>query len=390
MFRSNLMQIRKYLLIILCAITGSSYAQVTGGQRTMEFLRLANSPHISALGGTNIASADDDIAFALQNPALMRPELHNNLGLNYNAFYSGISIANMQYGYHVPKINTSFALGIQYLNYGSFTQTDNIGNQYGTFKANEFAITLAASRQYKTKWRYGAALKFANSALYDKRSSALLMDIGVTYYDSNALWMVSAVAQNMGVVLSKYNPNNSSEPLPFDLQIGISKRLKYVPLRLMATIHHLYEWDIRYNNPADNTQNNLFGGQDTTATQKSYFGDKLFRHFVFGAEIIIGKRLLATVAYNHLRRGELSIEDKPGLAGFSFGLGVNLNKFQIHYARSYYHIAGAYNEFGINMSLNKIIGAGKLGEKINWSDTYPGWKYTAPPRTSPTSASSEG
>lgn len=385
MFRFNLMQIRFYLLIVLCVLASYSYAQVTGGQRTMEFLRLANSPHISALGGTNIANADNDIAFALQNPALMRPELHNNIGLNYNAYYSGISIANMQYGYHVPKINTSFALGVQYLNYGNFTQTDNIGNQLGTFKANEFALSIAASRQYKDKWRYGATLKFANSTLFDKRSSALLLDIGVTYYDTNSLWMISAVAQNMGVVLSKYNPANTAEPLPFDLQIGISKRLKYVPLRLMTTIHHLYEWNIRYDNPADVANSNLFGGQDTTTAQESHFADKLFRHFVFGAELIIAKRLTATVAYNHLRRGELAVDDKPGLAGFSFGLGVNLNKFQIHYARSYYHIAGAYNEFGINMSLNKLVGIGNFGDKINWSDTYPSWEYIAPPRANPES-----
>ncbi len=389
MYRSNLMQIRAYIVAALCLLSINSVAQVTGGQRTMEFLRLPNSPHISALGGFNVANADDDIALAMQNPSLMRPELHNNLGLNYNAFFSGISIANMQYGYHVPKVNTSFALGIQYLNYGNFTQTDVIGNQLGSFKANEFAITLAASREYKNRWRYGAALKWANSKLYNSSSSALLLDIGITYYDTNSLWMVGVVAKNMGVVLKKYNPNNIAEPLPFDLQIGISKRLKYVPLRLMATMHHLYEWDIRYDNPAD-ASSNLFGGQDTTAQEKSYFSDKLFRHFVFGAELIIGKRILATVAYNHLRRSELVVEDKPGLAGFSFGLGVNLNKFQVRYARSYYHIAGAYNEFGITMSLNKLIGIGDLGDKINWSDTYPGWEFTAPKRPTPAAPSSGG
>lgn len=354
-------------------------AQVNGGQRAMEYLRLPNGPHVSALGGISVANPDKDIAFTLQNPSLMRPGLHNNLGLNYNFFYSGISHANLQYGYHVPEVNTSFVLGVQYLDYGSFTQTDNLGNQMGDFKANDYAITLGASRQYREKWRYGAALKFAQSSLYDKSASATLADVGITYMDTASLITIGAVAKNMGVMLKKYNNNNPAEPLPFDLQIGISKRFKYVPLRLMATLHHLYEWDIRYDNPDDQQNNNLFGNEDSTAKEKTYFTDKLFRHFIFGAEILIGKRILVSASYNHLRRSELLIQDKTGLAGFAFGVGIELNKFQIHYAQSYYHIAGPYNELGINFSLNKLFGLGKFGNKVHWEATYPDWEfYTTP------------
>lgn len=368
-----------YLLLIAAA---PATAQVNGGQRAMEYLRLPNSPHISALGGMNVSNADKDIAFALQNPALMRPGLHNNLGLNYNFFYSGISHANLQYGYHVPDIKTSFALGVQYLDYGNFTQTDNLGNQMGDFKANDYAITLAASRQYLNKWRYGAALKYSHSSLFDKNASALLGDVGVSFMDTVTLITIGATAKNMGVMINKYNPNNPAEPLPFDLQIGITKRFKYVPLRLMATIHHLYEWDIRYDDPADVENNNLFGAEDSTAETKTYFADKLFRHFIFGAEILIGKRLLVSASYNHMRRTELLVKDRTGLAGFAFGLGIELNKFQIHYAQSYYHIVGPYNEIGINFALNKLFGIGDLGDKIHWNATYPDWEFYTIPESS--------
>lgn len=363
------------LILVFFAVT-SMRAQVVGGQRAMEFLRLPNSPHISALGGISVANADRDIAFALQNPSLMREGLHNTMGLNYNIYYSGIGNANLQYGYHVPELATSFVMGVQYLNYGNFVQTDNIGNQYGNFKASDYAITVGASRQYLNKWRYGAALKWAHSSLYDKKGSAVLADVGVTFNDTSSLWTVGAVAKNMGVMVQKYNKNNTAEPLPFDLQLGISKRFKYVPLRLMATVHHLYQWDIRYDNPADQQNSNLFGNTDSSAKTKKYFVDKLFRHFIFGAELLIGKRVLVSMAYNHLQRSELLIKDKTGLAGFSFGLGIDLNKVQVHYGRSYYHIAGAYNEIGLNFSMNKLFGIGKLGDKIHWNATYPDWEYT--------------
>lgn len=361
------------LLLLLGLVFNSAHAQVTGGQYALPFLRLPNSPHVSALGGINVANPETDIAFAFQNPSLMRPGLHNQLGLSYNSYYADIKIMNLNYGYHVAKINTSFAFGIQYLNYGSFEQTDNIGNQYGNFKASDYAFTLAASRSYKEGWRYGAALKWAHSSLYDKTASALLADVGVSYNDTAQLITVGVVAKNIGFMLQRYNPGNSAEPLPFDLQIGLSKKFKHLPLRIMVTAHHLYEWDVRYNNPDDVEATSLFGPQDSTTDSKSYFADKLFRHLIFAGELTLGKRLAINVGYNHLRRGELSIKDKPALAGFSFGASIYLNKFQVHYARSYYHVAGAYNEIGLNFAMNKLFNVGKTGDKINWNADYDDW-----------------
>lgn len=368
--RFRRMQLTKWTSALLLGLSCfAAKAQVAGGQAAFEYLRMPNSPHVSALGGINVANTDQDISFALQNPSLMREGLHNQIGLNYNSYYAGINIMNLAYGYHVESIQTSFALGVQYINYGSFTQTDDIGNVYGDFKANDYAITLAASRSYGERWRYGASLKLANSSLYDKKATALLTDVGVTYHDTGSLWTIGVVAKNMGVTLRKFNPDNTAEPLPFDLQIGVSKRFKHLPLRLMATIHHLYEWDIAYNNPADITSTNLFGG-DTTTSKSASFGDKLFRHFIFGGELLLGKRVAISVAYNDQRRQELAIPDRKAVSGFSFGAGVYLNKFQVHYARSYYSVAGAYNEFGLNMCLNKIMGIGKTGDKINWNKEY--------------------
>lgn len=357
---------------LLATVSLPAYAQVTGGQFAMEYLRLPNSPHVSALGGIAVADPTQDIAIALQNPAMMRPGLHNQLGVNYNSYYAGINIMNLNYGYHVASIKTSFALGVQYLNYGSFVQTDNIGNQLGDFRARDFALTLAASREYGEHWRYGAALKLAGSNLGVTSANAVLADVGIVYTDTSSLWTFGAVAKNMGVMLSKYNQSNPAEPLPFDLQIGVSKRFKHMPLRLMATVHHLYEWDIRYNNPADVNRTNLFGTSDTT-DNKSYFADKLFRHFNFAAELTLGKRLAVIVGYNHLRRGELGLKEKTATAGFSFGASLNLNKIQVHYARSYYHLAGPYNEIGLNFALNKLLDVGRFGDRIGFNNNYEDW-----------------
>lgn len=356
---------------IMCAAVAK--AQVNGGQFSFEFLRLANSPHVTAMGGIAIANPEDDITFALQNPSLMRRGLHNQLALGYNGMYAGISATNLAYGYHAQKVNTSFLFGVQYLNYGEFTSTTASGAVNGTFRANDYALSLGASRSYGQHWRYGATVKFAQSALAEQRASAAMVDVGINYYDTASLWDIAATAKNMGVMLDRYTADKPAEPIPFDLQIGISKRFKHVPLRLFTTIHHLYEWDIRYDNP-DDAVTTILSTTDSNAKQKSNFSDKLFRHFIFGAEIKLGNRITVTGSYNYLRRKEMVVQTAPGIAGFAFGAGIALKKFDIHYGRSYYHVAGAYNEIGINFRLNRIMGLGELGEKINWNDDQPDWQ----------------
>ncbi len=358
-------------LLSACVV---SFGQVTGGQFAFEFLRLSNSPRVSALGGLSVANPDNDISLAVQNPSLMRAGLHNQLQLNYNGLYAGVSSSNLNYGYHSEKIKTSFLFGMQYLNYGSFRQTNAVGEEEGSFKAVDYAATIGASRSYLQHWRYGASLKFAHSALYTQRATAALMDIGVNYYDTASLWDIGAVAKNMGVMLDKYTDVNPAEPVPFDLQLGVSKRFKHLPLRLFSTIHHLYEWDVRYSNPDDIATNTLLGTTDSNQKTKSYFTDKLFRHFIFGAELTLGKRITVTGSYNVLRRKEMALQTLPGIAGFAFGVGINLNKFMISYGRSYYHIAGAYNEIGITLRMNKLMGLGQTGERIHWNKDYPDWE----------------
>jgi hypothetical protein len=157
--------------------------------------------------------------------------------------------------------------------------------------------------------------------------------------------------------------------MPIDLQIGITKRFKKAPFSLQALAHHLYEWDIRYNNPADQTNNQLLLG-DTSTTNKSYFADKLFRHFIFAAELNLGKRVEISMGYNHMRRAELALSEKKGMSGFSYGAGLYLNKFTLHFARSYYHISGPYNELGLSIQLNQLIGSGGIAWTTHYANAY--------------------
>lgn len=373
------MTLRPWLLaaLLVSATCFSGSAQVVGGQRAFEYLRLSPGARTSALGGINVSDPATQISAVAQNPALMRPGLHNQLAVQYNNYHAGINILNLQHGYHSEKWNTSFSGNIQYLNYGSFDQTDPYGNTIGTFRGTDFAVSLGASKQYKERWRGGVALKYAGSRLADLSAGALLADVGVSYADTERLITIGAVAKNIGFMTHRYNTANTAEPLPFDLQIGFSKRLARAPLRFHLTAHHLYKWDVRYDNPADIVRSTLSGASDSSNSSNNsgnQFFDKLARHLIVGADILIGKHITVTAAYNHLRRGELALTEKGGLAGFSFGGTVHLNRFQVSYARGNYHLAGATNEFGLHIDLNKTVGIGGATERLRWNKVYPDWR----------------
>jgi len=372
---SYFMRLLKQLFLgaAICSSLGNAvYAQVVGGTHAMEFLNVANSAHVTALGGLAPAMPTQDVSLAWQNPSMYRPGLHNQLSFNYNMYYADIKAINLQYAYHVPKWNTTFGGGVQSLNYGTFAAADIYGNFMGVVRANDMVVNLSASRSYGERWRYGATLKYAHSILADRTAGALLADVGVTYMDTTNKITIGIVGRNMGVMTKRYNPNNTAEPLPFDLNIGITKELKNLPLKIFVVAHHLYKWDIRYNNPADKKKN-FFDTDSAVTDDKSYFADKLFRHIKLGAELTLGKRLGIMVAYSHLRRSELSTLEVKGMAGFSFGGSLYLNKLQVHYGRSVMATAGAYNELGINISLDKFFKVGAKTESWGWNNNYPNW-----------------
>ena len=338
-----------------------SSAQTLGGNSVFNFLKLPNTPQLTALGSVNVSQISNDAGLAFNNPALLRPSMHTQMNAVFNSFYNDINSYHLSLGYHREKIKTSFLWGLNYLDYGTVPQTDPSGNSMGYFRPTDWVMQLSASRSYLTKWNYGVTFKFINSDYGQYSSNGIAVDVGVLYHDSSRYFSASLLAKNMGTQLKKYDGTDPDD-LPFDLQFGVTKRLENSPFSFSFTAHHLHQFDIRYSDAGFNSDNGL--ENDST---KKFTLDKLFRHFVFASTIYLGDKVEVTAGYNYLRRKELNMENSAnGLTGFSLGVALVLNKLQIRYARSHYQNNSAYNQFGINMTLNKYFGLGKFGERIGW------------------------
>lgn len=341
---------RRLSLLISILWLQSASAQVLGGKSVFPFLDLPVSPYQTALGGISTSQQHNDLSLALSNPALLRPGMHTHLQANYTAYFADVNYGHCMIGYDVPKLQTTFAGSVQYVHYGTITQTDAAGNVLGTFSPRDIAWQLSASRRYLGRWYYGISLKFIQSRYQQYRSSGLAADVGITYQDTARQLQVGLVARNMGSQLRTYVAGEQ-EPLPFDLQIGISKKLEHLPLQLSATLHHIYQFDIRYADPAFENGTDIPEG-DTTGGG-SYTFDKIFRHFVLAAEWEIGRYVVLNISYNHLRRQELANSQQKGLSGFAAGIGIITKKIQLRYARAYYQRANALNQLGINVPLQE-------------------------------------
>lgn len=347
------------ILFFFLSVAGQ--AQTLGGNSVFNFLKLPNTPQLSALGGVNVSQSSSDVGLAFNNPALLKPTMHTQMNAVFNDFYGGIKVYHLSVGYRHEKLNTNFSWGLNYFNYGSTSETDASGNVLGKFKPTDWVAQVSASRSYLEHWNYGATLKFISSNYGQYRSNGLAMDIGILFQDSSKLFSASIVAKNMGMQLRKYNGTDPDD-LPFDLQIGLTKRLAKAPFSFSLTAQRIHQFNISYGDTAFNNEN----GFENNSNKKFSF-DKLLNHLVLATTIYVADRVEVLAGYNFLRRKELSIGNAGnGLNGFSLGLGVLLGKLQIRYARAYYQYNTAYNQLGLNMKLNDYFGLGKFGSKIGW------------------------
>ncbi len=326
-----------------------------GGEHVYEFLNLSQSARVTGLGGHLITVKDDDVALAYSNPAVLNPSMDMQMSFNHNIHLAGINNGYASFGKHVTSLDATFHGGIQYITYGDFDQTDEFGNILGSFKASEYAFTVGAGKQLYEKLSVGANLKFISSQFEIYNSFGISADLGAFYTDTSGLFSATVVIRNIGGQLSSYN--GTRESIPFDVQVGISKKLRHLPFRFSIIYHNLQSWNILYDDP-DTEETTLFlnDGQDNTDNPFSTFTDNLFRHFIFSGEFLLGKKenFRMRFAYNHFQRKELSVNNYRSLSGFSMGLGLKVNRFRIEYGRGFYHLAGGLNHFSISTNIREF------------------------------------
>ena len=330
-------------------------AQIVGGRQTFQFLNLPNSARISALGGLQVAVQDDDPGFAWTNPATLNPSMSGRLTFNHHFHLSDLQNGYFGYAQNLKKYHLTTHLGVQYMHYGAVKMADEYGNVNGELMPSETALTLGAGYRLYEKVTLGANLKYAQSNFDFANSSAILGDLAALYADTASGWTMAAVFKNIGGQVNFYGEKR--EPMPFDIQLGVSKKLKHLPFRLSVTAHHLYKRDIRYDDPALQADDSGLFGEQTKDSKFKTGADNLFRHLNFGGEFLFGKKenFRLRFGYNHLRHQEMTVPNLRSLAGFSGGFGLKISRIRVDFGYSAWHLAGSSVHFGVSTNLGEFF-----------------------------------
>jgi len=345
----------RLITAILLFIAINVTAQI-GGDRAFSFLHLSPSARLTGLGGIHPALMDDDPLIAWQNPAALHSGNDGALSFNHSFFPAGIQHSSAMYAQSIVDSSWTAGAGVQYLNYGSFDLTDPGGADLGTFKASDLAVILSLGHQIHELYFVGANVKFVHSQLESYSSNALLFDLSGHYYHPGSRINISLTLKNVGVFLSRYAEGDPDYRLPTDLVIGFSKRLEHLPFRFGVSMHHLYRWNISYDDPNDEN-NTLFPGALSPDDKSPTAIDNFFRHFNFNGEFLLGKKenFRIRLAYGHLMRQELQLATTQTLAGFSFGFGMRISRFRIDYGRTVYHLAGGIHHLSLSTRLTEFF-----------------------------------
>ncbi|MDO9154216.1 MAG: type IX secretion system protein PorQ [Paludibacter sp.] len=341
---------KKHILVIsLILFYNQLFSQA--GKGVYQFLELPVSSRLAALGGTNVSNNDNDINFAFQNPALLTTETSNVIGLNMANYLADIQFGSAMYALNLDKKNF-FAIGIQYVDFGIFKETNEFNEVLGEFTAKDMAINIIYARPLTDKITIGGTLKPIYSAYERYSSFGIALDAGISYNDPLHLFSAGLVVKNIGTQLKGYYSDENGqhyESLPLNIQLGITKKLAHAPFRFSLNLHNLQRWDLNY----------LLANQSgikTAATRQSNisFIDMAFRHSVIGVEFVPNKSFYIAASYNHRRHQELSMNGFKSLAGFSVGGGIKLYKFQVGFGMSQYQVGNYAYQFSLSTGLNEF------------------------------------
>ena len=345
---------RKHLLVISFLLFSIQSFPQFGGNSTYDFLNIASSARVNALGSTQVGIIDSsELSLSFYNPALLMPASHNHLSANYIDFISDINIGFISYARHYDKIGT-FAAGVQYINYGKFKEALENGTLTGnTFAAADYALNLLYSRNIWKNFTAGINLKPIYSSYETYSSLGIAADLGISYIDSAGLFSAGLVFKNIGTQITTYQylTDGIYEPLPFDIQLGFSQRLAHAPLRFDVTLNQLHNWKLTdkstwdYDNKDENDY--VSGNSDNILRQ-------FLRHVILGIEFIPSQNFSLSFGYNYQRKRELSVSSNPGMVGLSGGINVKISKFRFSYAIASYHLSGTSNTLSVSFNLSEF------------------------------------
>jgi hypothetical protein len=329
---------KKYILyaVFACLLPFSLLAQE--GSEVFSFLRFPTSSHANALGGHTVSLIERDPSLIFHNPALLGGEMDGMVNLNYMNYIADINAGSAIYTKNFRE-RSAWGIGAVYFNYGTMKEVSAENIILGNFSPMNLSVNAFYSHDLSDKWRGGVSFKMLYSHFAEYSSFGLAVDAGLSYFDPEKELSFGIVLKNMGAQLKAYDTRR--EKLPWDIQLGLTKKMDHAPLRISVTAMYLNRWKFNY----------IDDGLNKMELDDS-FVQTLAKHLVFGVDFIPSGNFWLGAGFNPKVNMDMKLKSGNGLGGFSVGGGFKVSGFDVSASIARYHPSALALMLSISTSLS--------------------------------------
>ena len=225
--------------LLFCGLSSTVKAQVDPINvvtTAVPFLRISPDARAGGMGDMGVATSPDHSA-GLWNVGKVAFNERSGIVATYTPWLkdlvNDVYLASLTGVYKFDE-NQALHAAVRYFSLGNITFTDNLGNDFGSFRPREFGIDVGYSRRLNAKNGIGVTLKFISSNLAGgttvgsttyKTGNAVAADIG--YYHTGLKadgdgfsWGV--VLSNLGSKIAYTDNADAKDFIPANLGIGFN------------------------------------------------------------------------------------------------------------------------------------------------------------------------
>jgi hypothetical protein len=341
-----------YMKILLgfLALTFSLVAAAqTGGAASFSILNLPFNARSMGLGTDFISVKDQDVSLGVSNPSLINAKMNKRASINQALLPAGINYGMINYS-RTLKNNFVGVAHLRYIDYGKMVARDAVGNDVGIFKPMDLILGASVAKPFSPKLSVGATFNLIYSQLETYSALGASIDMAGNYFNEENEFLATLLVKNAGYQFKGYT-DNKHDPLPVEVQMAISKKLKHAPFRFSLLGHNLTKWDLSYVDPSAKPTVDALTG-DTIPVPTASFVEKTARHLTYQLEILMSKNLHFRAAFDYQKRKEMKVLERPGLSGFSFGIGLYFKRFTVDYGFGVTSIAGYQHMLSLSTDLS--------------------------------------
>jgi hypothetical protein len=224
------------VLISLVVLSGKLFAQ---GESAVPFLLIGPNSRNSGMGETGTGLINDASAM-FWNPAGLGFQKGIQVTITHSPWLPGLGLSDLFYDYlsgkyYIKKIKGTIGVSITYLNIGKIIQTDEFGNEIGSYQAFDGALAVGYGTKVTRDLGVGVVARFIYSKLAvdpvaGEQGTGTAYDMS---FDLSTLWRPTKTKVKfindrlgIGVNLSNIGPkvtyvdNAQADPLPTNLRLG--------------------------------------------------------------------------------------------------------------------------------------------------------------------------